>query len=583
VLIRNFDAMYPVNVMREQALRQAIMDRTPRPVEIYTEEVDPLRFPAGPEPEYVALLKQKYKLLPIDLVIASGLEPLEFATRYREEVWPGSSIVFNGVIDGMLDGWKRPPKTAGVSMILDVEGTLKLALALVPDARKVYFVTGTAPFDQRYLFIAQKALARLPRHLDSETIVGLTYEETAARVSLIRSDAFVIYLTMLRDGAGNFAGPGAPIVQNIAARSRVPMFLSTHTQFGRGAVGGSASRVDGHGHAAGVLVRAVLEGHNPDLVPIRAEPPPYCQVDWKGLQRWGLSPKDVPAHCEVVNAPPTLWGNYFWQVLALVSIIVLQAGLLWALAMQSSRRRRAEEELRSRSVEMAQVARISMVGALTASIAHEINQPMGAILSNAEAARMMLDQGTLDPEKLRAILNDIRDEDLRASAVIRGLRTLLSRTEWKPTPLEVNNEVAEALRHVAFDAARRGVRLAPTFDNAIPAIRGDSTQLQQVIINLVLNAMDAVTSVPEGRTEIRIETKAVSDGAEIAIADHGPGLAPADASRLFKTSFTTKKEGMGFGLSIVRAIVEMHGGRVSFEPNVPRGAIFRVWLPAIGA
>jgi len=215
VLIRNFDAMYPVNVIREQALRQALMDRAPRPVEIYTEEVDPLRFPAGPEPEHAALLKQKYKTLAIDLVIASGLEPLEFATRYREEIWPGTAIVFNGVIEGMLDGWKRPPKTAGVSMNLDVEGTLKLALALIPEASKVYFITGTAPFDQRYLFLAQKALQRLPRHLDSETIVGLTYDETAKRVATLKPETFVMYLTMLRDGAGNFAGPGAPIVQNM--------------------------------------------------------------------------------------------------------------------------------------------------------------------------------------------------------------------------------------------------------------------------------------------------------------------------------------------------------------------------------
>ena len=100
-----------------------------RPVEIYPEELDPLRFPMGPGPEYVALLAQKYKLLPMDLVIASGIEPLEFAERHREQIWPGAAIVFNGVIDGMLEGWQRSPKTTGVTMTLDVEGTLKLGLA----------------------------------------------------------------------------------------------------------------------------------------------------------------------------------------------------------------------------------------------------------------------------------------------------------------------------------------------------------------------------------------------------------------------------------------------------------------------
>jgi signal transduction histidine kinase len=583
VLIRNWDAMYPINVMREQALRQALAERAPRALEIYPEELDPLRFPDGPEPEFVALLTQKYRSLPVDLVIASGLEPLEFAERHRERIWPGAPVVFNGIIDGMLEGWQRPAKATGLTMAFDVQGTLQLALALVPSARKIYFVTGTANFDQRYLFLARRAAERLPRRLPIEVITGLTHEETAERMASVESDAVAIYLTMLRDGTGNLAGPSPGVLEHIASRSRAPLFVAIQTQFGRGGVGGSSSRFDAHGHAAGVLARSILEGQDPDLVPVRAESAPGCQVDWQGLQRWGLSDKNVPAKCDIVNAPPSLWGTYFWQVLALVSIIVLQAALLWALALQSSRRQRAEAQLRVRSAEMAQVARISMVGALTASIAHEINQPMGAILSNAEAARMMLDQGTLQPEKLRAILTDIRDEDLRASAVIRSLRTLLARTEWRPIALELNTEVAEALRHVAFDAARRGVRLAPIFDNAIPAIRGDATQLQQVVINLVLNAMEAVTSVPASQTEIRIETKAVIDGAEVAIADHGPGLEPADASRVFQTSFTTKRDGMGFGLSIVRAIVEMHGGRVSFEPNVPRGAIFRVWLPAIGA
>jgi signal transduction histidine kinase len=231
---------------------------------------------------------------------------------------------------------------------------------------------------------------------------------------------------------------------------------------------------------------------------------------------------------------------------------------------------------------MAHVARVATVGALTASIAHEINQPMGAILSNAEAARMMLDQGTLDDEKLRAILTDIRDEDLRASGVIRGLRALLGRHEYKAVALEVNTEIAEALRHVAFEAARRGVRISPIFGARVPTVMGDGVQIQQVVINLVINAMDAVSGSRD-RTEIRIETRDAGNGAEIVVIDRGPGISTEDIGRLFQGSFTTKKDGMGFGLSIVKTIVEMHGGRISYEPNVPVGAIFRVWLPVIGA
>jgi len=583
VLIRNWDSLYPVNVMREQAMRRTLVENASRQVEFYPEEIDPLRFPGGLEPRLVGLLQEKYSATPIDLVIASGLEPLEFAARHRDTIWPGAAIVFNGVIDGALQGWKRPPRTTGVTMILDIEGTLDLGLALVPTARKVYLVAGNSNFDRMYLDIAIKAVPRARKPLETHFIVGLSQEETASRVASVERDALVLYLTMLRDGRGQIAGPGSPNIARVAEASRAPVISAVHTQWGRGPVGGWSSRFDEHGEAAGRVARAVLEGRDPDLISVHAEPQPTCEVDWNGLQRWSIPERNVPPACAITNVPPSLLTTYFWPFVGLVAIILLQGALLWALAIQSARRRRVEEELRQRTAEMSQVARISMIGALTASIAHEINQPMGAILSNAEAARMMLDQGTLTEDKLRAILTDIRDEDLRASAVIRGLRALLSRGEWKPMALEVNAEVAGALRHVAFDAARRGVRLSPIFDGEVPAVMGDSTQLQQMVINLVVNAMDAVAAVPGTRSEVRVVTQACTGGAEISVADRGPGLAPQDAARLFETPFTTKRDGMGFGLAIVRTIVEMHGGRVWFEPNKPEGAIFRVWLPAIGA
>jgi signal transduction histidine kinase len=583
VVIRNWDSQYAANIVREQALRQALVENAKRVVELYSEELDTLRFPMGLERELLALLEQKYRETRIDLVIATGPEPLAFATRHRDRLWPGAAIVFNGIVDGVLGDWKRPARTTGLTLRLDVEGTLDLGLALVPGAKKVYLVAGNAPFDKTYLALALRAVRASRRPLEPELIEGLTVKETLERVAAVEPDSLVLYLTMLRDRTGQVLGPGAPTITRVSQASPAPVLSAIYTQFGRGPVGGSSSRLEAHGEAAGQLARRVLEGADPDAIAIRPEPAPTCQVDWTALQRWKLAERDVPSRCEIVHAPPSLSKEYFWPLVALVSVILLQAGLLWALALQSSRRRRAEAQLALRGAEIAQVGRVSMVGALTANIAHEINQPMGAILSNAEAALMMLDQDTLTPEKLRAILTDIRDEDLRAAEVIRRLRAMLARAEWKPEALELNAEVAEALGHVALDAARRGVRITPRFDNRVPAVMGDSVQLQQVIINLVLNAMEAVGSLAGERNEVRVETSARPDGVEIAVTDRGPGIAPENASQIFQSIFTTKKDGMGFGLSIVRTIVEMHRGRVSFEPNEPRGAVFRVWLPAIGS
>ena len=583
VLIRSWDALYAMNIAREQALRDALTEKAPRLVEIYTEEIDSLRVRSGIEPEFGALLKNKYRDIPIDLVIASGIEPLEFAARYRDDIWPGAPIVFNGVIDGALDGWRRPKRATGVTMTFDMVGTIALGMAVVPGARRAYVISGASPFDRHFLDIALKQLRNIDRPVEMRYIVGATRDETMQRVEALDRGSFVVYLSMLRDGAGRVWGPGATALPEVVARSTVPVVTPVQSQWTRGPLGGSSVQLDAHGRAAGLLSRRVLEGADPDAIEIRATPEPVCQVNWNALQRWNIPERNVPSRCEIVNRPQVLWRAYSWQFAALFAIILLQALLLWSLLMQSRRRRRAEAELQARGAQLAQVARLSTIGALTASIAHEINQPMGAILSNAEAAQMMLEQGVLEPGTLREILADIRNEDLRASEVIKRLRKLLARHEWNPVALEVNSEVAEALRHVAFDAARRGVKLAPVFDPATPVILADSVNLQQVIINLVVNAMEAVAGAPPAEREVRIQTRSVGNGAEIVVADRGPGLSQDDEARLFQEPFTSKKDGMGLGLSIVRTIVEMSRGTVSYESNVPHGAIFRVRIPALGA
>ena len=583
VLIRSWDALYAMNIAREQALRDALTEKAPRLVEIYTEEIDSLRVRSGIEPQFGALLKNKYRDIPVDLVIASGIEPLDFATRYRDDIWPGAPIVFNGVIEGALEGWRRPRRTTGVTMSFDMAGTIALGLAVVPGARRAYVISGSSPFDRHFLDIALRQLGKLERPIEMRYIVGATRDETMQRVEELGRNSFVVYLSMLRDGAGRVWGPGATALPEVVARSTVPVVTPVQSQWSRGPLGGSSVRLDAHGRAAGLLARRVLEGEDPDRVDVRAEPEPVCEVNWNALQRWNIPERSVPARCEIVNRPQMLWRAYSWQFAALFAIILLQALLLWSLVMQSRRRRRAEAELQARGAQLAQVARLSTIGALTASIAHEINQPMGAILSNAEAAQMMLEQGVLQPGTLREILADIRNEDLRASEVIKRLRKLLARHEWNPVALEVNSEVAEALRHVAFDAARRGVKLAPVFDPATPVILADSVNLQQVIINLVVNAMEAVAGAPPAEREVRVQTRSVGNGAEIVVADRGPGLSQDDEARLFQEPFTSKKDGMGLGLSIVRTIVEMFRGTVSYESNTPHGAIFRVRIPALGA
>ena len=258
VLIRSWDSLYPINIARETALRNAIIDAAPRVVEFFPEEIDPLRFSADLEREFVELLTRKYRETPVDVVVASGIEPLEFVSRHRDTIWPGAAIVFNGVFEGALDGWSRPPGMTGVMLALDVEGTMALGRALVPTARRIHVISGTSGFDVHIRELVLRKISRANQSLEVHRVDGLSRAETVQQLARLGPSDLVLYLTMLRDGAGAVSGPVNSAIPYIAERSPVPVLTLFQTQFRRGAVGGSAPRIDQHGQQAGRLVRRVL-------------------------------------------------------------------------------------------------------------------------------------------------------------------------------------------------------------------------------------------------------------------------------------------------------------------------------------
>jgi signal transduction histidine kinase len=582
VLIRGWDAQHGINALREKPMLAALLDDSPRAIEMYYEEVDTMRFGGEVESEMTSLMRAKYSDRTIDLVIASGVEPLEFAARHRDEIWPGAAIVFYGVEETTPELAQLPARTTGVTFAIDVRGTVELARALLPQARDVYFVAGTSAFDQRHLEQAKAAAAEFKGKVEPHYIAGLTRDDTLAAVGRVEREAIVIFLSLFRDGAGQFSVPGTHMVTRVSEASHAPVLATLHSQAQRGPIGGSFSRLDEHGRAAGLLARRLLQGAAPESIAMRLEPSPRCIVDARPLQRWNLLETGVPGSCEVLNGFSQGARRYFWPIMALLAIVVLQMLLIWMLIIQRRQRLGAEAEAHQQQAELNNAARFALGGVLTTSIAHEINQPLGAIMGNADAAAIILRSPAPDIAELREIVEEIRSEDMRASEVVRRLRALLSRREMQGELLDVNAATAEALRHVSYDVARHDARLTPVFASDLPSVVADSVHLQQAIINLVMNAVEAMDAVPQRQREVRVETGPRDGGVEISVIDNGPGIDEAHRASLFESIFTTKEKGAGLGLSIVRAIVDAHRGRVSAEPGPTRGAIFRMWLPAAG-
>jgi C4-dicarboxylate-specific signal transduction histidine kinase len=261
-------------------------------------------------------------------------------------------------------------------------------------------------------------------------------------------------------------------------------------------------------------------------------------------------------------------------------VLALQAGLIGWLVVERRRRRLAEAAEHAQRLELAHASRLAVAGELTGSIAHEINQPLGAILSNADAADLVLASDEDRQEELRAILADVRRDAVRASDVIHRLRTWLARHEVEHKPFELNEAVREIQSMLGSEARRRRstleVRPAPLPVDVV----GDRIEIQQVLVNVVLNALDAVADQPEERRTVVVSVGRGSERAEVTVRDRGHGMAPEDLPRLFDAFFTTKRDGMGLGLSIARTLVEAHGGRVWAENGSADGAVFHVELPA---
>jgi two-component system sensor kinase FixL len=289
-------------------------------------------------------------------------------------------------------------------------------------------------------------------------------------------------------------------------------------------------------------------------------------------------------------ALPLLVGGVVVGCLILASVRAERAwerdGLLQAFQLvgevfaNALARQQGEHEMQRLRQGLAHIGRVSAMGELTGSLAHELNQPLTAILNNAQVAQRFLAADEVDVAELREILDDIVADDKRAAEVIRRVRLLLKKGDLEFVSLDVNEIVTEVARLVMRDAASRNVSIRLDLSSDLPRVRGDRVQLQQVVLNLVLNGVEAMRELGSGERALVIRT--FQDSAAIvgvAVQDAGPGIAEADAERIFEPLYTTKPDGIGMGLAISRTIVGAHGGRLRAENNADRGATFKFTLP----
>jgi C4-dicarboxylate-specific signal transduction histidine kinase len=243
---------------------------------------------------------------------------------------------------------------------------------------------------------------------------------------------------------------------------------------------------------------------------------------------------------------------------------------------------RAGEALRQTQAELAHVSRVTVMGELAASIAHEVNQPLGAIVGNADICLQWLATGEPKLDQLSEALADISSDGRRASEVIARIRGLVKKNVPQKTALDINEVVRETQALVEHEAQNKGVLLQVRLGDGLPVVHGDRVQLQQVLLNLLMNGMDAMAALERQKRELTLSTAQDGSQALVTVRDCGVGIELQQAHNVFKAFHTTKTGGMGMGLAISRSIIEAHGGRLWHEPNQGSGVTFKFTLPASG-
>jgi len=348
---------------------------------------------------------------------------------------------------------------------------------------------------------------------------------------------------------------------------------------GSGVVGGVVVDPEQLGERGGELASKVMDGFEPEAFPIEIETKGTPMVDWRALRRWKISERSLPEQCVIRYRPVSLWEEHQDLILVSLGVLLAQALTIVGLLTQRSLRRRVEAEMLRHRTELAHATRVSTIGQLAASLAHELTQPLGAILRNTEAAELFLQRETPDLTEIRSILQDIRKDDQRAGDVIERMRSLLKRRPLELKPLGLAEMIRDTLAMVVSDARARQVKINLETPEKLPPVRGDRVHIQQVLLILILNAMDAMDKVSVETRTLTLNVQLLNEQfVLVAVSDSGIGIPPDRQPRIFEPFFTTKPEGMGMGLAIAQTIIQAHGGDIQFANHSGGGAVFKFTL-----
>ncbi len=562
-----------------RTFREELLRQSPEGIDLYEASLATARSGGIEERPFADYLQALFVNRRLDLVVAISSPAIRFVQQHRQQLFRSVPAVFMGVEQRRVPRASLTENDTLVVIAIDFPLNVENILQVLPNTANIAVVLGNSPNEQYWLEQLRAEFKPLENRIAFTWLNELSFEEMLKRVAALPPNTAIFFGLLSVDAAGVPHEEGKAM-DRLRTVTNAPIFSYSDVFLGRGIVGGPMISISSVGRQAASAAVRVLGGEAPGDINtplIKAGTPKY---DWRELQRWNISESRLPAGSEIYFRSPGMWEQYWPQMTAGLAALLLQAMIISWLILERRRRHFAEAEASSRRREVVRLNRVTTANVLSSSIAHELNQPLGAILSNTEAAQMLLKASPPDLIQIGEILSDIIRDEQRAGEIILGLRNLLNdRKEADLHALDLNATVPELVKIVTPEIVKREITLRTVLAPEALPVRADPIHMQQVIINLVMNGMDAMEDEPRPRNlTIRTRRNAEYEVAEVRVSDSGKGIPGENLTSIFDAFVTTKPQGTGLGLPIARTIVESYGGTIWAE-NRQRGAVFCFTLP----
>src|SRR6516162_2554345 len=558
-------------------IRAELIQRSPEILKIYSA---PFAAAAdeGVMARYADYLSALIPRQRIDLAVTVGSPAMNFFQQYGRQFFasaPTLSIVEES----------RVPPTLGrnetvITSPLDLVAAIENILQVLPETTNVSVVIGNSPVEQYWVARERLAFQPYASRMSFRWLNDLSFEDILKHAATLPPRSAILFNSLYSDALG-FGYANHDVVSRLHLAAKAPIFTFDDSDFGQGIVGGQVpSTKDLSRDYVNVALRMLRgEALGGLKIPGLVSGPP--KFDWREMQRWGISESRLPPGSTIYYRDPTAWEQYHWQIAMIGAVVLLQSFLIAGLICEHRRRRNAEAASRQHLSELALVNRSNTAGELSASIAHEMLQPLAAIMTNGNAGLRWLAKAKPNLDQARASFEGVIAAARQAGNVIHTIRSMFKKGQDEKVALNPNWLIEEVLELLHVNLRQRRILVETYLTADLPEIMGNRVQLQQVILNLLVNAVDAMDSVTDGDRMLKITAnRQETSGVLITIEDSGPGTAPEDMSRIFEPFYTTKPQGMGMGLTICRSIVEAHEGCLVATPSRLGGLAMQISLAA---